>query len=159
MAEIRVFHSASCEVKRPSLSYDREESDFGSGFCVTTDQEIAERWAARRGHTVINVYMIDLEELNGLGFGLDKGWLDFVVRNRRGCRSVETDLFDIDYIQGIAIDDRLFALVERYESDPLNVDVVVEKMNAMDSQEQIVLISEESVQSLEFCESYWLSAE
>ncbi len=62
-------------MKEPSLSYGREDADFGIGFYVTTDVEMAEKWAARRRNPIISVYTVDLDSLNGLKFGLKKdGW-------------------------------------------------------------------------------------
>ena len=55
MAKIKVYHGSNCEVKEPSLSYGREDADFGIGFYVTTDVEMAEKWAARRSNPIINV--------------------------------------------------------------------------------------------------------
>lgn len=159
MAEIKVYHGSNCEVKEPSLSYGREDADFGIGFYVTTDVEMAEKWAARRRNPIINVYTVDLDSLNGLEFGLNKGWLDFVVQNRSGNKRVEIDLSEIDYIKGATADDRLFAVVEQYESNLLDVDTAIKAMSAMKIGEQIALVSEESVGNLEFCNSYYLSEE
>ena len=159
MAKIKVYHGSNCEVKEPSLSYGREDADFGIGFYVTTDVEMAEKWAARRHNPIINVYEVDLDSLNGLEFGLNKGWLDFVVRNRSGNKRIEIDLSDTDYIKGATADDRLFAVVEQYESNLLDVDTAIKAMNAMQIGEQIALVSAESIDNLKFCSSYNLSEE
>lgn len=100
MADIQVYHGSDCIVKNPALSYGREDADFGAGFYVTTDLEMAEKWAARRKNSIINVYQMNPDHLNGLEFELNKGWLDFVVQNRSGHKRVEMDLTDIDYIKG-----------------------------------------------------------
>ena len=159
MAKIKVYHGSNCEVKEPSLSYGREDADFGIGFYVTTDVEMAEKWAARRHNPIINVYEVDLDSLNGLEFGLNKGWLDFVVQNRSGNKRIEIDLSDTDYIKGATADDRLFAVVEQYESNLLDVDTAIKAMNAMQIGEQIALVSAESIDNLKFCSSYNLSEE
>lgn len=159
MAKIKVYHGSNCEVEKPSLSYGREDADFGIGFYVTTDVEMAEKWAARRNNPIINVYSIDLDDLNGLEFGLDKGWLDFVVQNRSGRKRVEIDLSEVDYIKGATADDRLFAVVEQYEGDLLDANTAIKAINAMKIGEQIALISEESISNLEFSHSYTLSAD
>lgn len=159
MAKIKVYHGSNCEVKEPSLSYGREDADFGIRFYVTTDVEMAEKWAARRHNPIINVYEVDLDSLNGLEFGLNKGWLDFVVQNRSGNKRIEIDLSDTDYIKGATADDRLFAVVEQYESNLLDVDTAIKAMNAMQIGEQIALVSAESIDNLKFCSSYNLSEE
>ena len=120
---------------------------------------MAEKWAARRHNPIINVYEVDLDSLNGLEFGLNKGWLDFVVQNRSGNKRIEIDLSDTDYIKGATADDRLFAVVEQYESNLLDVDTAIKAMNAMQIGEQIALVSAESIDNLKFCSSYNLSEE
>lgn len=159
MAKVKVYHGSNCEVKLPSLTYGRTDSDFGIGFYVTTDVEMAEKWAARRKHSIVNVYMIDLEYLNGLSFGVDKGWLDFVVQNRSGNKRMELDLSEVDYIKGATADDRLFAVVEQYESDLLDADTAIKAMDAMKIGEQIALVSDEGIANLEFCQAYELTEE
>lgn len=159
MASVKMYHGSNCEVKNPALSYGREDADFGIGFYVTADVEMAEKWAARRSNPIINVYTVDLDDLNGLEFGLNKGWLDFVVQNRSGNKRVEIDLSEVDYIKGATADDRLFAVVEQYESNLLDVETAIKAMNAMKIGEQIALISDESIRKLEFCHSYNLSEE
>lgn len=159
MASVKVYHGSNCEVKNPILSFGREDADFGIGFYVTTDIEMAEKWAARRHNPIINVYTVDLDDLNGLEFGLNKGWLDFVVQNRSGNKRVEIDLSEVDYIKGATADDRLFAVIEQYESNLLDAETAIKAMNAMKIGEQIALISDESIRKLEFCHSYTLSEE
>ena len=157
MAKMKVYHGSNCEVKIPSLSYGRKDADFGIGFYVTTDVEMAEKWAARRKHSIVNTYMIDLEHLNGLAFGVDKSWLDFVVQNRSGNKRMELDLSEVDYIKGATADDRLFAVVEQYESDLLDADTAIKAMDAMKIGEQIALVSDEGIANLEFCEAFELT--
>lgn len=159
MADIQVYHGSDCIVKNPALSYGREDADFGIGFYVTTDLEMAEKWAARRRNSIINVYRMNPDHLNGLEFELNKGWLDFVVQNRSGHKRVEMNLTDIDYIKGATADDRLFAVVEQYEGDLLDADTAIKAMNAMKIGEQLALISEAGIRELKFTHSYMLSTE
>lgn len=159
MADIQVYHGSDCIVKNPTLSYGREDADFGVGFYVTTDLEMAEKWAARRKNSIINVYQMNPDHLNGLEFELNKGWLDFVVQNRSGHKRVEMDLTDIDYIKGATADDRLFAVVEQYEGDLLDADTAIKAMNAMKIGEQLAVISEAGIRELKFTHSYMLSPE
>ena len=48
MSEIKVYHGSYCEVKQPSLDNGRLDADFGLGFYVTPDIEMAEKWASRK---------------------------------------------------------------------------------------------------------------
>lgn len=159
MDRIRVYHGSYCEVNRPSLEYGREDADFGVGFYVTRDAEMAEKWASRRKNAVISEYFLKIEELNGLEFELNKSWLDFVVQNRSGSTRLKLDLSNVDYISGATADDKLFAIIEQYENNLVDADTAIEAMNAMKIGGQIALISEESLRFLEFSGSYQLSDE
>lgn len=157
MDKLKVFHGSYCEVRQPSLEYGREDADFGTGFYVTTDVEMAEKWASRRKNAIISEYYLSLQELNGLEFELNKSWLDFVIQNRSGNERMQIDLTEVDYIQGATADDKLFAVIEQYESNLLDADTAILAMNAMKIGEQIALISEEGIRKLEFVSSYQLS--
>ncbi|MFI3213084.1 MAG: DUF3990 domain-containing protein [Eubacteriales bacterium] len=159
MNMITVYHGSNVVVNNPSLTYGRDDADFGSGFYVTREIEMAEKWAARKNNSIINVYEIDLDNINGIEFGIDKGWLDFVVQNRSGNKRMEIDLTNIDYIMGATADDRLFAIIEQYEENLIEVDTAIRAMNAMKIGNQISLISEYGISNLKFNESYVLSPE
>lgn len=159
MNMITVYHGSNVVVNNPSLTYGRDDADFGSGFYVTREIEMAEKWAARKNNSIINVYEIDLDNINGIEFGIDKGWLDFVVQNRSGNKRMEIDLTNIDYIMGATADDRLFAIIEQYEENLIEVDTAIQAMNAMKIGNQISLISEYGISNSKFNESYVLSPE
>ncbi|MEG2511739.1 MAG: DUF3990 domain-containing protein [Acetivibrio sp.] len=156
---ITVYHGASIEVGNPSLAYGRDDADFGSGFYVTREAEMAEKWASRKNNSIVNVYEIDLDNLNGIEFGIDKGWLDFVVQNRSGNKRIEIEMTNVDYISGATADDRLFAIIEQYEDNLIDVDTAIQAMNAMKIGNQISLISENGISNLKFINSYVLSPE
>lgn len=42
-----VFHSSSCVVEHPDLTFSRDYLDFGKGFYVTTIEEQARKYAQR----------------------------------------------------------------------------------------------------------------
>lgn len=44
MNELKVYHGSYCEVDKPSLDNGRMDADFGSGFYVTPDLTMAEKW-------------------------------------------------------------------------------------------------------------------
>lgn len=41
---LKLYHGSNVEVRKPSLRYGRNKTDFGRGFYTTTQQEQAERW-------------------------------------------------------------------------------------------------------------------
>ena len=42
---MKLYHGSIIEVRKPSLRYGRERTDFGKGFYTTTLPEQAEHWA------------------------------------------------------------------------------------------------------------------
>ena len=46
-----VFHGSSQIVDKPNVAFSKKYLDFGQGFYVTTIQQQAEKWAARK-HSV-----------------------------------------------------------------------------------------------------------
>ena len=82
MSEIKVYHGSYCEVKQPSLDNGRLDADFGLGFYVTPDIEMAEKWASRKRRAIINEYILETENLQKYSFALNKEWLDYVIKNR-----------------------------------------------------------------------------
>lgn len=126
---------------------------------MALDYEMAEKWAAIKKTSVINVYELDLDRLNGIEFGLDKGWLDFIVENRSGNKRTDIELSDIDYIMGATADDKLFSVIEQYEDNFIDVDSAIKAMNAMKIGMQISLRSEEAIAALKFTSSHIVSDE
>jgi hypothetical protein len=145
------------EVKEPSLEYGRYDADFGVGFYVTLDYEMAEKWAAIKKKSIVNEYELDLDRLNGIEFGLDKGWLDFIVQNRSGNKRTYIDLSDIDYIMGATADDKLFSVIEQYEDNLIDVDSAIKAMNAMKIGKQISLRTEDAIKAIRFTYSHIVS--
>lgn len=157
MSKVIVYHGSNMEVREPSLEYGRSDADFGVGFYVTLDYEMAEKWAAIKKKSVINSYELNLDKLDGMEFGLDKGWLDFIVQNRSGNKRMELDLSGIDYIMGATADDKLFSIIEQYEDNLIDVDSAIKAMNAMKIGRQIALRTEDALGALAFVSSHIVS--
>ena len=87
-----LYHGSYVEIKEPSLSFSRDNLDFGKGFYTTPIKEQAEKWAhrfMRRGKNgIISVYSIDEAILNSdlvLKFeSYSEEWIDFILKCRRG---------------------------------------------------------------------------
>lgn len=62
---MKLYHGSIVEVRKPSLHYGRERTDFGKGFYTTTQPEQAEHWArikrdcAKASKAVVSVYNFD----------------------------------------------------------------------------------------------------
>lgn len=160
MSKLYVYHGSNTEIIHPSLSYGRYDADFGIGFYVTQNQEMAEKWACNKKESIINVYELDLDELTGIELLPDKTWLDFVVHNRSGYpKQPPFDLSDVDYFTGPTADDKLFSVAEQYESNLIDADIAVKAMNSMEIGTQISLATDAAIASIQFVKSYKLNPE
>lgn len=154
---MKLYHGSFVEIKTPDLSIGRKMTDFGQGFYLTPDAEMAEKWAARKSHPVINVYSADLEGLSVNKFSADEEWLDFVVRNRNG-EETGASMDGVDLIVGPTADDRLFSTIEQYEEGLIPSRLAVKVINNMQVGEQYCFCSERAIRSLKFEEAYTISA-
>ena len=158
MSEIKVYHGSYCEVKQPLLDNGRLDADFGLGFYVTPDIEMAEKWASRKRRAIINEYILETENLQKYSFALNKEWLDYVIKNRNEYgKKVIIDAYDL--VIGATADDKLYATIEQYESGFINADVAVEVLNCMKIGQQICIKSQSGLEKLHFIRSIELSPE
>ena len=113
---MKLYHSSTIVVDKPSTNHSRQYLDFGKGFYLTTIYEQAVRYAERfkrRGQPAwLNTYELD-ENLEGwkvLRLDVyDKTWLDFVSV----CRAGE-DKSDYDMVVGGIANDRVILTLDRY---------------------------------------------
>lgn len=158
MNDIKVFHGSYCEVRKPSLDYGRSDADFGLGFYVTTDLDMAEKWAGRKKRAIINEYILDMNKLTAYTFLLSEEWLSFVIDNRNGY-NIEKMTKQYDLLIGATADDKLYATIEQYESGFISVDTAVEVLNCMKIGQQICIRTELGLEHLKFERSMQLSEE
>lgn len=122
--KIKLYHGSTSLFDKPDPRYFREHKDFGVGFYLTDDYNMAKDWAMRN----INIgdwahmYMLtlDLEDIRK-NFSVHEfnstsiAWLDYVISNRTkktskgGYKSVDYDL-----VIGNTADARAQQLVTRF---------------------------------------------
>lgn len=159
---MRLYHGSIMEVRKPSLRYGRERTDFGKGFYTTTLAEQAEHWAkikkerAKATKAVVSVYEIDDilltdESLHIREFhGVDEAWLNFVV----GCRKENSEKHDFDLVFGPVANDNVFTTVNLYESGILDAPAAIAQLKAYKTYDQLSFHTEQVISSLRFVESY-----
>lgn len=107
MNKIVCYHGSSREVVLPDLSYSRADVDFGVGFYMTEDMNMAKKWACNKNRSVLNIYELNLEELNVFTFKPDEQWLEYCMSNRIQSKPVFVgSLYDV--LIGPTADDKLF---------------------------------------------------
>ena len=157
---MRLYHGSNVEVRKPSLRYGRNNTDFGKGFYTTTQKEQAERWTeikldrAKTGKRIVSVYDIDdamltNPELNIREFhGVDEAWLEFVVNSRKGIKH------DYDLVFGPVANDKVFTTVNLYESGVLDAPTAIARLKAYKTYDQLSFHTERVIKTLKFVESY-----
>lgn len=157
---MRLYHGSNVEVHKPSLLRSRKNTDFGRGFYTTTQKEQAEHWTsikierARKGRRVVSVFDVDDELLSNHELrirefhGPDEAWLNFVVDCRKGIEH------DYDLVFGPVANDKVFTVVNLYESGVLSAEAAILQLKAYKTYDQLSFHTERVIGSLRFVESY-----
>jgi len=141
-----LYHGSYVEIKEPSLSFSRDNLDFGKGFYVTPIWEQAKKWAhrfMRRGKNgIISVYSIDEAILNSdlvLKFeSYSEEWIDFILKCRRGL-----DNTDYDIVIGGVANDKVFNTVELYYENLIDKAEAIKRLKYEKPNQQICFRSQE----------------
>lgn len=157
---MKLYHGSNVEVRKPSLRIGRKNTDFGRGFYTTTQKEQAEHWTsikldrAKSGRRVVSVFEIEdailsSPELKIREFhGPDEDWLNFVVNCRRGVEH------DYDLVFGPVANDKVFTVVNLYESGVLDAPAAIAELKAYKTYDQLSFHTQRVITSLIFVESY-----
>ena len=157
---MRLYHGSNVEVRKPNLLKSRKKTDFGRGFYTTTQKEQAEHWTtikidrAKTGRRMVSVFEIDdaifsnpdvkIREFHGP----DESWLNFVVDCRKGVQH------DYDMVFGPVANDKVFTVVNLYESGVLTAGAAIEELRAYKTYDQLSFHSSHVMSALKFIESY-----
>lgn len=157
---MRLYHGSNVEVRRPSLRLSRSRTDFGKGFYTTTSAEQAEHWTsikidrAKTGRRVVSVFEIDEALLTNPDLkirefhGPDEAWLNFVVDSRKGVNH------DYDLVFGPVANDKVFTVVNLYESGVIDAPAAITQLRAYKTYNQISFHTDKVIGALKFVESY-----
>lgn len=157
---LKLYHGSNVKVRKPSLLKSRKNTDFGRGFYTTTQKEQAEHWTsikmdrAKKGRRVVSVFEVDETILSSLEFmirefhGPDEAWLNFVVNSRKGIEH------DYDLVFGPVANDKVFTVVNLYESGVINATTAIAELKVYNTYDQLSFHTERVIKELRFVESY-----
>ncbi|MBO4570508.1 MAG: DUF3990 domain-containing protein [Bacteroidales bacterium] len=158
---MRLYHGSIVEVRKPSLRYARKKTDFGRGFYTTTQQEQAEHWttikidrAKDAKRKVVSVYEFDEAVLAEPDIkirefkGADEAWLIFVVASRKGVHH------EYDLVFGPVANDKVFTVVNLYESGVLDAAAAITELKAYKTYNQLSFHTQRALEALKFVRSY-----
>ena len=156
---MRLYHGSNVEVRKPSLRMGRKNTDFGRGFYTTTNAEQAEHWTtikmdrAKSGRRTVSIYEVDdallanpelrIREFNGP----DKAWLDFVVNSRKGVAH------DYDLVFGPVANDKVFTVVNLYESGVWDAPAAIAELKAYRTYNQLSFHTSRVIDALRYVKS------
>ena len=143
---ITLYHGSSREVEFPDLSYSRTDIDFGVGFYLIEDKQMANKWACNKQVSVVNTYELDLNGLKVYEFTADKEWLEYCVTNRNTGKQPASFL-KYDVLIGPTVDDKLFNTIDMYSDGLLSTEETIKILNCMNYSNQIVLKTQSAINS------------
>lgn len=117
-----LYHGTNIDFSQIRLDMSRVGKDFGFGFYLTTDKQVATRQAERKllqygiGSKIVQSYYLDeqkLEELKVLRFdSYTEEWADFILLNRQN--KEHRSLHDYDVVIGPIANDTVGFQIRRY---------------------------------------------
>lgn len=155
-----VYHGSNVEVRKPSLLKSRKNTDFGRGLYTTTQKEQAEHWTsikidrAKKGRRIVSVFEIDDDLLTNSELkirefhGPDEAWLNFVVDSRKGVEH------DYDLVFGPVANDKVYTVVNLYESGVLDASAAIAELKAYKTYNQLSFHTPRVIQALRLVECY-----
>ena len=161
LLKLIIYHGSDEIINNPAHSGGRKFSDFGLGFYVTTNIEMAKSWASRRKGkpAYVNKYMLNTEGLTSLTFDLDLNWLLFIAFNRGLIINREIkiildskykDINDYDVIIGPTADDRMFDTLSLFFSNSITLDHCLKALNSMDLDIQYNIKTHKGIDAMSF---------
>lgn len=120
--------------------------DFGTGFYLTEDKKMAQKWACNKEPSIVNEYKADLSALKVKNLKADEEWMDYVTYNRTHEGKLPFDDTQYDVITGPTADDKLFATLDLYADGLLSKQAAIAVINCMNYSSQIVFKNERAIE-------------
>ena len=167
-----VFHGSDHIVETPVFNGGKKNNDYGSGFYMTENLELAKEWAcAKNTDGFANRYELTLDELSVLNLNAPEysilNWLALLTRYRsywqNGSIAEEAkgylqeyffvDPVPFDIIIGYRADDSYFSFAQDFIAGTISLRKLSEAMHLGKLGEQIVLKSEKSYTRIRFLDA------
>lgn len=154
-----VYHGSTEIIQKPDVIHSKKYLDFGNGFYLTSFENQARKWAARKGMRqeksgIVNVYELseNWSDFHVLSFEKEnEKWLDFVCACRKG-KSLNKDY---DIIIGNVADDDVFKTVDMYFRGLWDKQQVLKELRYYKMNNQICIVNQDTLNKvLTFQEAY-----
>lgn len=173
MDKIIIFHGSERIIDKPIFGYGEKHNDYGLGFYMTQDIEMAKEWANRKTvQGFVNKYILDFRGLSVYDLK-EKDvltWIAVLMHNRdidpqikelyqRRFNFLEEyfypkEIEDCDVIIGYRADDAYFKFPMFFIQNELSIERMEEIYKLGNLGSQIVLKSEKAFSKIKFVKSY-----
>lgn len=147
MKKIKLYHDTANEFVRPEYGKGEEKHDYGQGFYLTENIDLAKEWAVCKPNNIngfIHQYELDTEGLKILDFQ-EKGvlsWLAELMKHRDAADSkryrviakkfidkygIDTDGYDV--IKGWRANASYFYIAKEFVRDNIDMDILEELLS------------------------------
>jgi hypothetical protein len=144
MPKIVLFHGSPHQVIKPTFGLGEERHDYGKGFYLTDDIELAKEWAVCRPDELngwVHKYELDISELKILDFQKESilSWLAELMKHRDAADSkryrmlaqkfiakygIETKEYDV--IKGWRANASYFYIAKSFVRDEIDIEILEE---------------------------------
>ena len=139
-----VYHGSTAVIESPDVVHSKRFLDFGKGFYITSFEEQAKKWAARKGmrQEKNGIVSEDWSDLRILSFDKEnEKWLDFVC----ACRKGESLNKEYDIVIGNVADDNVFKAVDMYFRGLWDKEKVLEELHYYKMNNQICIVNQDTL--------------
>ena len=164
-----VYHGSDKIIEKPEFGRGYEYNDYGRGFYLTTDENLAGEWAVLRTgfDGYINKYELNLTNLNILDTNKIKTeYLTAILMKNRDIEFAEAfsdnknlfiekydfDISGYDIITGIRANDRFYSYMRAFITGAITKEAVEKLTGLGDWGTQICLKSETAFKNIKFIE-------
>lgn len=176
--DIQVYHGSANKIVVPRFGAGKKNNDYGRGFYVTKDIDLAREWAVdldRNGY--VNAYTIEMENVMVLNL-MEKPycplhWLEILLENRTFDLNspvaieasrylyenfhIDTDSYDIIY--GYRADDSYFTFARDFLNNTISYRQLTEALRYGQLGTQYMLKSRKAFESIRFTGCEYVSAD
>jgi len=146
---MELYHGTTQIIYEIDLTKGRHRTDFGQGFYLGTNLDVAQKWAINRaifnGKPIVMKYTLNDaiffdEKVYPLVFAEPSlAWLNFVRDNRRKGKPDNQLRHTHDIVQGCIANDKVNFVVEDYIKEKITADVAIARVKALPDVQQVSL--------------------
>ena len=152
-----LYHGTNTNIENIDLSQSRVGKDFGLGFYLTSDEQVAHRQAERKfkqfgeGEVIVYKFFVDdkaLTTANILRFdGYTLDWARFVLSNRKNRTRIQAH--DYDIVIGPIADDVVGYQIRRVEEGIISEEQFLEEIKYHTVTIQYLFATQKSINLLQ----------